>query len=135
MVGMMAGYKQQVMDSKWQLARKIDRIDLGSFAAIDFFYRNAIIFGIVRAIDPADDEYSGPEDKKPKKTIDQLINSVDQRITDLNGYDTTALLMGKMSLPEVKQFQLKTMSCWYECYEIIHRCKLTDNVRTSGEEI
>lgn len=129
----MAAYKQQVMDSKWQLARKIDRIDLGTFAALDFFYRNAIIFGIVRAIDPVEEEKAdGP---KPKKTIDQLITSVDQRITDLNSYDTTALLMGKMSLPEVKQFQLKTMSCWFENYEIVHRCKLTDNVRTQGEEI
>lgn len=123
----------QNMDSRWQLARKVDRLDLGSFAAIDFFYRNAIIFGIVRAIDP--EEKEDPEKPKPAKTINQLITSVDQRITDLNHYDTTALLMGKMSLPEVKQFQMKTMSCWYENYEIIHRCKLTDNVRAVGESV
>lgn len=123
----------QNMDSRWQLARKVDRLDLGSFAALDFFYRNAIIFGIVRAIDP--EEKEDPDKPQPAKTIGQLIASVDQRITDLNGYDTTALLMGKMSLPEVKQFQIKVMACWYENYEIIHRCKLTDNVRAIGESI
>lgn len=124
----------QNMDSRWQLARKVDRLDLGSFAALDFFYRNAIIFGIVRAIDP-EEEKTDPDKPQPAKTINQLISSVDQRIMDLNGYDTTALIMGKMSLPEVKQFQIKTMACWYENYEIIHRCKLTDNVRAIGESI
>lgn len=124
----------QNMDSRWQLARKVDRLDLGSFAALDFFYRNAIIFGIVRAIDP-EEEKTDQDKPQPAKTINQLISSVDQRIMDLNGYDTTALIMGKMSLPEVKQFQIKTMACWYENYEIIHRCKLTDNVRAIGESI
>jgi hypothetical protein len=129
------GGKVQNMDSKWQIARKVDRLDLGSFAAIDFFYRNAIIFGIVRAIDPAEDEPAKDDQKKPEKTIDQLISSVDTRINDLQGYDTTAILMGKMQLPEVQKFQRKTMSAWYEIYEIIHRCKLTDNVKAAGEEI
>lgn len=124
---------QQTMDSKWQIARKVDRLDLGNFAALDFYYRNAIIFGIVRAIDPVESETAS--DKKPEKTIDQLITSVNGRINDLQGFDTTALLMGKMNLPEVTEFQRKTISVWYELYEIIHRCKLTDNVRTQGEEI
>lgn len=131
----MASYgKVQTMDSKWQIARKVDRLDLGSFAALEFFWRNAIIFGIVRAIDPPEDDRQDDQ-KIPAKTIAQLITSVDTRINDLQGFDTTALLMGKMSLPEVKVFQQKTMSCWYETYEIIHRCKLTDNVRAQGEEI
>ena len=125
------GKSQQVMDSRWQLARKIDRIDMGGFTPLDFFYHNAVIFGIIRAIDPDEDENKKPE----SKTIDQLIQSVDTRIAELQEYDTTALLMGKMALPEVKTFQAKTMSCWYENYEIVHRCKLTDNVRASGEEI
>jgi 4-hydroxy-3-methylbut-2-enyl diphosphate reductase IspH len=129
----MASYsKTQNMDSKWQLARKVDRLDLGTFAAIDFVYRNAIIFGIIRGIDPEENE--DPK-KKPLKTIEQLITSVDQRITDLQAYDTTALMMGKMALPEVKAFQTKTMAAWYENFEIIHRCKLMDNVRVQGEEI
>lgn len=128
------GRTQQNMDSRWQLARKVDRLDLGNFAALDFFYRNAIIYGITRAIDPPEDDQPDDE-RKPKKTIQQLIDSVDKRISDLQGFDTTALLMGKLSLPEVKIFQSKTMACWYENYEIIHRCKLTDNVRATGEEI
>lgn len=134
MVVLMVSYKsQQVMDSKWQIARKVDRLDLGNFAALDFYYRNAIIFGIVRAIDP--EEKDPDPNKKQEKTIEQLISSVDQRINELQVYDTTALLMGKMVLPEVQSFQKKTMSVWYELYEIIHRCKLTDNVKAQGEEI
>lgn len=121
------GSKPQNMDFKWQLARKIDRLDLGTFAALEFFWRNAMIFGIVRAIDPPEDDIAD-DHKKPEKTIADLISSVDIRIGELLGYDTTALLMGKMSLPEVKTFQSKTMSCCWETMEIIHRCKLTDNV-------
>lgn len=134
----MAGYgsaKNQNMDYKWQLARKIDRLDLGTFAALDFYYRIVIIYGLVRAIDP--EETLKEPDKKPEpgQTIPDLIAKVDQRINDLQKFDTTALLMGKTQLPEVQEFQKKTLSCWYEIAEIIYRCKLTDNVRTSGEEI
>jgi len=132
----MAGYsaKAQNMDFKWQLARKIDRLDLGTFAALDFYYRIVIIYGLVRAIDP---EEKADPDKKPVAgtTIPDLIQKVDQRINDLQRFDTTALLMGKTQLPEVQAFQRKTLSCWYEIAEIIYRCKLTDNVRASGEEI
>jgi hypothetical protein len=124
--------QQQNMDFKWQLARKIDRLDLGTFAALEFFYRNTIIFGVVRAMDPAEKE----EDQgKHSKSIDALMQSVDTRIKDLMGYDTTALLMGKLQLPEVQEFQKKTVSCWYEVAEITNRCKLTDNVRAPGEEL
>lgn len=134
----MAGYgsaKNQNMDYKWQLARKIDRLDLGTFAALDFYYRIVIIYGLVRAIDP--EESLKDPDKKPEpgQTIPDLIAKVDQRINDLQKFDTTALLMGKTQLPEVQEFQKKTLSCWYEIAEIIYRCKLTDNVRASGEEI
>ena len=132
----MAGYsaKAQNMDFKWQLARKIDRLDLGTFAALDFYYRIVIIYGLVRAIDP--EEKADPDKKPvPGTTIPDLIQKLDQRINDLQRFDTTALLMGKTQLPEVQEFQRKTLSCWYEIAEIIYRCKLTDNVRASGEEI
>lgn len=126
--------KQQNMDFKWQLARKIDRLDLGTFAALDFYYRVVIIFGLVRAIDPV--EKIDPEAKPdPDGTIPELMTKLDLRINDLQRYDTTALIMGKTQLPEVQDFQRKTLSCWYELAEIIYRCKLTDNVRASGEEI
>lgn len=132
----MAAYsaKSQNMDFKWQLARKIDRLDLGTFAALDFYYRIVIIFGLVRAIDPVEKE--DPDAKPdPHGTIPELIEKVNNRINELQQYDTTALLMGKTQLPEVQAFQRKTLSCWYEIAEIIYRCKLTDNVRATGEEI
>lgn len=126
--------KQQNMDFKWQLARKIDRLDLGTFAALDFYYRVVIIFGLVRAIDPV--EKTDPDAKPdPDGTIPELMTKLDLRINDLQRYDTTALIMGKTQLPEVQDFQRKTLSCWYELAEIIYRCKLTDHVRASGEEI
>lgn len=136
----MAGYGKsyQNMDFKWQLARKIDRLDLGSFAALEFYYRNAIIFGIIRAMDPAEDVTKDPvgaDQKKSGKSINDLITSIDNRIDALQNHDTTALLMGKMQLPEVQEFQRKTISCWYEIAEVVQRCKLTDQVRVQGEEI
>jgi len=126
---------QQNMDFKWQLARKIDRLDLGTFAALDFYYRNVIIHGLVRAIDPPEPEKPDEEKKNQDRPIREVMNSIDNRINAMQNFDTTALLMGKSNLPEVQDFQKKTVSCWYEIAEVIYRCKLTDSVRASGEEI
>jgi len=123
------------MDFKWQLARKIDRLDLGTFAALDFYYRNVIIHGLVRAIDPPEPEKPDEEKKNQDRPIREVMNSIDNRINAMQNFDTTALLMGKSNLPEVQDFQKKTVSCWYEIAEVIYRCKLTDSVRASGEEI
>lgn len=137
----MAGrYQQQNMDFKWQLARKIDRLDLGDFAAVPFFFRQAILFGLVRAIDPSEKESEETETgagkkQKPEKTIDDLISSIDERINSLMEYDTTAIILGRGNLPEVQQFQKKTMSVWYENSEVIRRCGLTDNVRAMEEPV
>lgn len=126
---------QQNMDFKWQLARKIDRLDLGTFAALDFYYRNVIIHGLVRAIDPPEPEKSDDEKKNQDRPIREVMDSIDNRINAMQGFDTTALLMGKSNLPEVQDFQKKTVSCWYEIAEVIYRCKLTDSVKAAGEEI
>ena len=134
MVALMVSYaKQQNMDFKWQVARKLDRIDLGAFAALEFFYRNEIIFGLVRAMDP---EEAAPKDDKVRGVeIPDLITSLDDRITRLQSFDTTALLMGKTNLPEVQKFQVQTFNVWTELSEVIYRCKLTDSVRVTGEEL
>lgn len=126
-------YKQQAMDFKWQIARKIDRIDIGSFAALEFFYRTAIIYGLVRAIDPIELD-TPPEPSKGFIPIEKLVTSIDTRINELLEYDTTALLQGRMALPEVKTFQSKSMSSFYELMEIVSRCKLTDSVKVQEPE-
>lgn len=115
------------MNFSWQIARKVDRLDLGQFAATEFFYRNAIIFGLVRAIDPIEPSGDDAQDK-PGTTIPELMTSIDSRINALMEYDTTAILMGHTQMKEVKEFQTKTMSAWYELSEVIQRCKLTDQV-------
>ncbi|RPJ04311.1 MAG: hypothetical protein EHM36_10940 [Deltaproteobacteria bacterium] len=126
---------QQNMDLKWQIARKLDRLDLGTFAATEFFYRVAIIYGLVRAIDPEEKRNEDDPASKDEKTIPQLMGSVDARIKVLLATDTTALILGKLHLEEAREFQNKTMSAYYELIEIIARCKLIENVRTAGEEI
>jgi hypothetical protein len=127
MVALMAYGKSagQPMNFNWQIARKIDRLDLGSFAAVEFFYRNAIIFGLVRAKDPKDEDE--PENAGGKK-ISELVISVDKRINDLMEIDTTAILLGHSQLKEVKTFQKDTMSAFYEISEIIERCHFCDQV-------
>lgn len=125
-------YKQQAMDFKWQIARKIDRLDLGTFAALEFFYRNSILFGIVRAMDPEEPDRDSTE--IPGKTVADLIKNIDERINDLLDYDTTAILMGKSNLQEVREFQKISMSAYYEIAEVIYRCKLTDGVRVQEQE-
>jgi len=130
------GKSNQTMDLKWQMARKVDRLDLGSFAATEFFYRTAIIFGLVRAVDPKENRnYDDQPLQNDEKSIDDLILSVDGRIKELLETDTTALLMGKVHLKEAQDFQIKTISAYYDMVEIMSRCKLIDTVRAQGEEI
>lgn len=130
------GKNQQSMGMQWQIARKIDRLDIGSFAATEFFYRTAIIFGIVRALDPEEQRDLEKFPMKPgEKTIPDLIASVDKRIKELLCTDTTALLMGRLNLKECQDFQIKTMSAYYELMEIVARCKLIETVKVAGEEI
>jgi hypothetical protein len=117
------GKSGQPMNFPWQIARKIDRLDLGTFAAVEFFYRNAIIYGLVRALDPKE-----PEEDENAEPVEFLISSIDVRIKDLQEYDTTAIMMGHTQLPEVKAFQQKTMMTWYELAEVIGRCHLCDQV-------
>lgn len=126
-------YKQQAMDFKWQIARKIDRLDIGSFAALEFFYRTAIIFGLVRAMDPIEVDQPDPL-PEDFRSIEDLILSIDERIKELLAFDTTAIQQGKLQLDEVKRFQEKTMAVYYELDEVIYRCKLTDNVRVQEAE-
>lgn len=120
------GKSGQPMNFPWQIARKIDRLDLGAFAAVEFFYRNAIIYGLIRAIDPKEAIPDG--ESINDKSIDSLIMSIDSRLTDLLDYDTTAIMMGHTQLPEVKEFQKKTMNTWYEIAEVTGRCHLCDQV-------
>jgi hypothetical protein len=127
-------YKQQAMDFKWQIARKIDRLDIGTFAALEFFYRTAIIYGLVRAMDPQEDGEIPDPVPAGYRSVDQLITSIDERIKDLLAFDTTAIQLGKIQLNEVKDFQVKTMSAYYELGEVAYRCKLTDNVRVQEAE-
>ncbi|MFA4859168.1 hypothetical protein [Methanoregula sp.] len=114
------------MNFSWQIARKIDRLDLGQFAATEFFYRNAILYGLIRAIDPK--EKIEDDEDQPGQSIQDLISSVDDRIKTLLEFDTTAILMGHSNLPEVKQFQSGSMDVWFEIAEITHRCHLCDQV-------
>ena len=62
------------MDFKWQISRKIDRLDLGSFAAIEFFYRTAIIFGLVRAMDPKEKDREGAAAAEGEREISSSTN-------------------------------------------------------------
>lgn len=126
---------QQNMDLKWQIARKLDRLDLGTFAATEFFYRVSIIYGLVRAIDPEEKRNNDEPLPDGEKTVSQLVVSVDEHIKELLRTDTTALLLGKLHLEEAREFQIKTMSAYYELVEIIARCKLIETVRATGEEI
>jgi hypothetical protein len=51
------------MDEEWQIARKVDRLDMGTYDTRERFNRLVVIFGLVRSIDPEDVDEDGEKKK------------------------------------------------------------------------
>ena len=84
----MASYgKAQPMDFKWQIARKIDRLDMGDYNTNSRFNRLVVIYGLVSAIFPKESE---DEEEKSRneygdlfRTIPVIMKEVDDSIKEL----------------------------------------------------
>jgi hypothetical protein len=131
------GKAQQPMDFKWQIARKIDRLDMGDYTTISRFNRLVVIYGLVRAINPKE---SKEEETAQQEESGDKYRSIADIITDID------MLVKKLRTPEEKikmsdeglgsmdsDIESQLDGFWYDLAEIIFRCKITDNVRVSEE--
>jgi hypothetical protein len=132
------GKAQQPMDFKWQIARKIDRLDMGEYSTSSRFNRLIVIYGLVRAINPkenADDETVRiDEDGDQFRAVNpDILDSLDNSIKSLrNPEDKLKMEDESMSLGET-DIETKLDAIWYELAEVVFRCKITDNVRVTEE--
>jgi hypothetical protein len=131
------GKAQQPMDFKWQIALKIDRLDMGDYNTQSRFNRLVVIYGLVRAINPKESEQ---EEKIQQEEAGDLYRS----IADIN--DQLDKLVKDLRTPSEKlkmadeglglmntDIESRLDGFWYDLAEIIHRCKITDNVRVTEE--
>lgn len=134
----MASWKsQQPMDFKWQIARKIDRLDIGEYSIDSRFNRLVVIFGLVRAINPKetpDDEKSQRDEARDQfRSIETIIGLMNQTVKQLRTPEEK-LKMKDESLGMMEtDIENKLDGFWYDLSEVIFRCKITDNVRVSEE--
>jgi len=131
------GKAQQPMDFKWQVARKIDRLDMGEYSTNSRFNRLVVIFGLVRAIDPK--ESSDEETKQQEengntfRAIPGLIATMNERINALRTPSNKLKMSDESFNTPDTDIESQLDAFWYELAEVIYRCKITDNVRVSEE--
>ena len=125
------------MDFKWQVARKIDRLDMGEYSTNSRFNRLVVIFGLVRAIDPK--ESSDEETKQQEengntfRAIPGLIATMNERINALRTPSNKLKMSDESFNTPDTDIESQLDAFWYELAEVIYRCKITDNVRVSEE--
>ncbi len=134
----MASWKsQQPMDFKWQIARKIDRLDMGEYSTESRFNRLVVIFGLVRAINPKesqDDEKSQQDEAGEKfRSIETILGVMDQTVKQLRTPEEKLKMKDDTLGMMETETENKLDGFWYDLAEVIFRCKITDNVRISEE--
>ncbi len=128
---------QQPMDFKWQIARKIDRLDMGEYSTESRFNRLVVIFGLVRAINPKesqDDEKSQQDEAGEKfRSIETILGVMDRTVKQLRTPEEKLKMKDDTLGMMETETENKLDGFWYDLSEVIFRCKITDNVRISEE--
>lgn len=131
------GKTQQQMDFKWQIARKIDRLDMGEYSTNSRFDRLIVIYGLVRAINPKEKEEEENirriEDEDLFRAIPEIIKSIESRVKKLRNPNAKLKMSDESFDLGETDIENTLDGLWYEIAEIVSRCKLTDNVRVSEE--
>jgi hypothetical protein len=134
----MAGYgKTQQMDFKWQIARKIDRLDMGDYNTNSRFNRLVVIYGLVAAIFPKESEEEENAHRSDYgelfRPVPEIMKAMDDSIKDLRSPESKLKMMDESLSPAETTIESKLDKIWFDLSEVIYRCKITDNVRVSEE--
>jgi hypothetical protein len=134
----MGGYSRaaQTMNFAWQIARKIDRLDMGDYSTRGRLDKLVVIFGMVRAINPVEedkDEKSRKADEGDKfRSIAGIIEILAARRKRLRTPESR-LKISDSDLSEGNEIEDELDGFWDDLSEVIYRCKITDNVRPPEE--
>lgn len=127
------------MDFKWQIARKIDRLDMGEYSTESRFNRLVVIFGLVRAINPKesqDEEKTQMSEAGDQfRSIETIIGVMDKTVKQLRTPEDKIKMKDEtLGLMET-EIENKLDGFWYDLSEVIFRCKITDSVRASEGDL
>lgn len=127
----------QPMNFAWQIARKIDRLDMGEYSTKERLNSLVVIFSLVRAINPKESDKDENEmriDEGDKfRSINEIIEHMSARRKKLRTPEN------KMKMNDSDMSQLDNAiedeldGFWDDLSEVIFRCKITDNVRPPEE--
>lgn len=124
------------MNFAWQVARKIDRLDMGDYSTRGRLDKLVVIFGLVRAINPVEDE---KDEAKRKDDEGDSFRSISDIITHIAGRrkrlrtPESRLKITDSDLNEGGEIENDLDGFWDDLSEVIFRCKITDNVRPPEE--
>ncbi len=131
------GKAQQPMDFAWQIARKIDRLDMGDYNTQSRFNRLVVIYGLVRAINPKE----STEEEKTQleeaggtfRSISQIIDAIDDLVKKLRTPEEKLKMSDEGIGSVTADTESRLDGFWYDLAEVINRCHITDKVRATEE--
>jgi hypothetical protein len=133
----MAGYgrNDQVMDEEWHIARKVDRLDMGGPDMPSRFNRLVIIFGLVRAIWPKDQNEEEEKERQGDKfvPIEAVLQRIDETIKGLRSPKDAQRLRDIGLDEEIEDLESTVDGIWYDLAEVIRRGGLMKKVRAQEE--
>lgn len=127
----------QPMNFAWQVARKIDRMDMGEYSTKGRLNNLVVIFGLVRAINPKESESEETKIKDEEgekfRSISDIIAQMAKRRETLRGPENK-MKMNDSDLGQMdNNIENELDGFWDDLAEVIYRCKITDNVRPPEE--
>jgi|GEM_PF-4940712 hypothetical protein len=135
----MAGYgrNDQVMDEEWHIARKVDRLDMGGPDVVSRFNRLVIIFGLVRAIWPKDQNEDEEKERQGDTfvPIEEVIKRIDAAIKQLRSPKDAQRLRDIDLGEEIEDLESAVDGIWYDIAEVIRRGGLMKKVRVQEEAV
>lgn len=137
----MASYSsQQVMDEEWQIARKVDRLDMGTYDVNERFNRLVVIFGLQRAIDPKDADEEEEKAKalaanKPFRSIDAILAAINEAIRNQRNPEQALKMKDKETGYLYANIDEACDGIWYDISEVNRRCKIMSKVKASEEQV
>ena len=127
----------QPMNYAWQIARKIDRLDMGEYSTKSRLNNLVVIYGLVRAINPTektDDEESLQQEEGEKfRSIAEIIALIAERRSRLRKPENKMKMNDSDLSATDNDIENELDGFWDDLAEVIYRCKITDNVRPPEE--
>jgi len=131
------GKSFQPMNFAWEIARKIDRLDIDEYTTRGRMNRLVVLYGLVRAINPKekpdDEEELRREEGGKFRAIPDIIQEMAARRRRLR-HPEIKMKMDDDDLSRTdNDIENDLDGFWDDLAEVIYRCRIIENVRAPEE--